>query len=397
MNPASSIPYGTLTQTNPSHDSDRHRRWAALYEGDLTTDDKRDLLPRRLREPHALWLDRVRHGAEYIGYFGALVVAYAQTVCHAPLRVGLADGSEPDADYSAFAEQASEGGDSFAAIAESVLADALVHGRGYLAIDAPRAPDGVEVLSRAHEDALGLSRITADRVDPCAVIDWAAGADGYLDWCVIHRVVEPRDGARDVRDRVVEHFRYWYRDESTGLACWADYAITRKRTKRISPRAEVPLVDAGATSFLHVPMVPLVLKPAQWLGAKLAPLAGEVFRRRSELAAGMAHSIAATPVLKLGPEIPKMGEGLSEAQQDPHRGRNYGAVAGSGDALILGAEDDAKFLEPAGAAWKLGADEIRRLVGQGTQYHEVAVFYRANALSRPLEEALGARRIPYQL
>ncbi len=41
--------------------------------------------------------------------------------------------------------------------------------------------------------------------------------------------------------------------------------------------------------------------------------------------------------------------------------------------------------------------EISRLQGRGTALHEVAVFYRANAQSRSLEEALARHRLPYTI
>ncbi|HEY4668934.1 MAG TPA: 3'-5' exonuclease, partial [Tepidiformaceae bacterium] len=43
------------------------------------------------------------------------------------------------------------------------------------------------------------------------------------------------------------------------------------------------------------------------------------------------------------------------------------------------------------------AREIERLVSAGRSYGDVAVMYRTNAQSRPLEEALVRRRIPYRL
>ncbi len=55
---------------------------------------------------------------------------------------------------------------------------------------------------------------------------------------------------------------------------------------------------------------------------------------------------------------------------------------------IEAAPDD---LEEAGFV----ADEIGRLQCQGTGLQDIAVFYRTNAQSRALEEALRASRIPY--
>src|SRR5262249_42789355 len=43
------------------------------------------------------------------------------------------------------------------------------------------------------------------------------------------------------------------------------------------------------------------------------------------------------------------------------------------------------------------ASELYELNARGTAYAEMAVFYRANAQSRSLEDALRARRIPYRV
>lgn len=43
------------------------------------------------------------------------------------------------------------------------------------------------------------------------------------------------------------------------------------------------------------------------------------------------------------------------------------------------------------------ADEIQRRVADGVKYRDIAIFYRTNAQSRAIEEAITSRRIPYQI
>ncbi len=109
-----------------------------------------------------------------------------------------------------------------------------------------------------------------------------------------------------------------------------------------------------------------------------------------------ARHFPGTRVVKLEQNYRSSGRILAAAhaviQKNPRRAeKKLWTAAGEGEKLrVLVAEDERD--EGARIAQELYAENAR-----GTAYDEMAVFYRANAQSRTLEDALRARRVPYRV
>ena len=103
-----------------------------------------------------------------------------------------------------------------------------------------------------------------------------------------------------------------------------------------------------------------------------------------------------TRVVKLEQNYRSTGRILAAAhaviEKNPRRAeKKLWTAAGEGDKLrVLLAEDERD--EAQRVAQELYAENAR-----GTSYSEMAVFYRANAQSRALEDGLRARRVPYRV
>src|SRR6266446_2511113 len=103
-----------------------------------------------------------------------------------------------------------------------------------------------------------------------------------------------------------------------------------------------------------------------------------------------------TKIIKLEQNYRSTGRILSAAhaviEKNPRRAeKKLWTAAGEGDKLrVLLAEDERD--EAQRVAQELYAENAR-----GTSYGEMAVFYRANAQSRALEDGLRARRVPYRV
>src|SRR5207302_1612363 len=103
-----------------------------------------------------------------------------------------------------------------------------------------------------------------------------------------------------------------------------------------------------------------------------------------------------TKVVKLEQNYRSTGRILAAAhaviEKNPRRAeKKLWTAAGEGDKLrVVLAEDERD--EAQRVAQELYAENAR-----GTSYSEMAVFYRANAQSRALEDGLRARRVPYRV
>jgi DNA helicase-2/ATP-dependent DNA helicase PcrA len=109
-----------------------------------------------------------------------------------------------------------------------------------------------------------------------------------------------------------------------------------------------------------------------------------------------AKHFANTTVVKLEQNYRSTGNILNAAhaviEKNPRRTpKKLWTAAGAGERLRVQVADDERD-EGARVAQEVYAQNAR-----GTGYGEMAVFYRANAQSRALEDALRARRVPYRV
>lgn len=371
--------YSQLKSKNPEYKKDLYERMELLYEGGFELLERAHcFLPKQIGETIDRYRERIKN-ASYIPHFGHIVDQIAGNLFAADLRVDT-PAAEPEDFYNAFAFDANLRGDDFASVMKSCFRDALVYGKSVLACDFPRV-EGFEASSLLEEDALGLARAYCYTVEPEDLLDWetdsvrhetatVAGGKvtwsvGKMRWCTIYRKICDRASPSADRSSFVEEFVVW--EMANGRAQYTVYRTAPRTEREQDPRPEdeVPVFASGVTSFKEIPVLQLELPEGLWLGNKIGPLAVEHFRRRSALIAAENRSLFAVPLVKLGPEIPAVdGQMPSDVQTDPNRGEDpIGAFTRAG-YVVLGKDDDLKFVEPSGDAYKIIDEQLDKLVDE---------------------------------
>lgn len=365
--------YGTLKQTNPAHGG---RRWddiRLLYAGgwELIEHASRYLI--RAKDETEADFDRRKQLASYVGYFGQVVDFLAGATFFEPLTVTPV-GSDPAPDedfYAEFSRDTDRLGNTFSGLMKLALTEALLLRTAWIACDFPTADAGTELVSRADEDRLGLRRGYAYVEPGELVVDWSEDRNCRLRWVITKRVVTERETPDATRDTYREVFRIWTLD-GTGTAQRA--VCTTYQTKALKlgkdgqepekPRDddELEQVSQTRTAFRSIPFARLTLPHGLWVGNRVGPLALEHFRRRSNLAASLDRGLVEIPVAKLAPEIGGMGEAIaSEAAQDPYRGSDPVGQFQRRGYVVLGSQDDLKFVGPSGKAYEAARADLAEL------------------------------------
>lgn len=375
--------YGILKQTNPAYQPKLWQKLEDLYVGGFQILERaRAYIPQQIGEPEERYAERLAL-ASYINYLGMVVDSYTSNLFAKEPVVSPSDDKEKlDAFWAMLADNANLKGESFVRLLRNVFTQGVLKERAFVACDFP-ASDTVP-NTRREEDTLGKSRAYAFELPIEEMLDWEyadvvtrkvqlqSGAEvdfsyGLLSWAVLRREVCKRETPEAARDTFVEEFRVWRLDAETGLASWALYRTPPRKRTDAPPKDdfEVPEVGKGATSFKQIPILELCIPPGLWLGNKLGPIALEVFRRRSALQASEDRSLFPIPVILLGPEIGAVGGALpSEVQQNPSRAQDPKVAFERRGFVVLGSEDDLKYVEPDGSAHELVDKQISATVDE---------------------------------
>lgn len=413
-----SLPYGLLSTEHPCGDNERGytpklwRELDLLHRGGYAIHAAaKDFLPKAVGESDARHKERLRLAA-YIGYFGQIAGVYSASLFAQPVSVtpaGDADdpntpGELPDPGvYEAFARNADLRGGSFVELLRRVANSGLVKGKSLIGIDFPAAPVGVDVITKADSDRLGLARPYAFLLEPEELIDWEhdevvrrrveleGGGSvefeiGRFAWAVLRRVVARRPSPTEPRPAPVEEFKIWSRGDD-GVVRWALYRTPlQKPGQPLRPEDFIPRVDEGATAFCEIPIVEVVIPDALWLGNVIGPLNLEHWQRRSALLAAQQRSLLVIPLVKLGSEIGAVhGEMPAERAQDPARGDDPVQRYTAQGYVVLGDKDDLSFAGPPTEAFTIVdkqldglVDEIHRVSGRMA----ASISSTANAVAR---------------
>lgn len=370
--------YGLLNQRNPEYRASLWSKLEDLYAGGFQILERASLyIPRQVDESEERYKERLEH-AEYAGYLGMVVDAYAANLFAQEPVVSTEGREKLDAYWQTFSKNANLKGDDVSRVLREVFTNALLKQRSYIACDFP-ATDVVP-NTRADEDALGGSRGYAFELCPEELVDWGYGdvvrrvvplsdgaqveySFGLFSWAILRREICKRESPEDNRDTFVEEFRVWRVDQE-GRAVWTLFRTPPRKRTDSPPKddADIPQVAVGGegvTSFRQIPIVELCIPPGLWVGNKLGPLALGLFRRRSALLASQNRSLFPIPVFKHGPEIGAVGGALPpDVQQNPSRGHDPIGTAQRLGALGIGHEDDFSFVEPKGTAHELVDKQI---------------------------------------
>lgn len=367
--------YSTLSQRNEEYYPDTWAELSLLYEGgyELLGHAQR-FLPKLVNERPERYAERVRlasyvnHLAEIIDYFVANL--FNQEIAVVPAADATKKTTPGDAPvegdfYTAFAHDCDLQGTSFSKMLRDLASCTLLKRRTVVAVDLPAAMGNKPaMMSRADEDKIGAARAYCYEVPVEQLIDWKKDDRGNYAWAIIHRELCERASPSSTRSTTFEEFKVWQQDPETGVVGWDMYRVERKGDQKVDPNLDLQPVGGSATSFPWVPLVEICLPSGLWVGNKVGCLAREHFQTRSALNAAMRRSLFAIPWVKQGPEIPEVGGAMSEAQQNPQRGRDPVGQFNRNGFMVLGHQDDIGFAEPEGKAYSLTREDLKDLVDE---------------------------------
>ncbi len=289
------------------------------------------LMPRQ-KEPLAVYQERLAR-VFYENYIGSIIDWYAATVFRRePVLTFEGEDERARVFFSEFAEDCDRKGTSLSDFFRRVLVDALVSGKGLVAVDFPRAASTPS--NRAEEDALGLSRAYLVRYAAEDLINWSYDECGNYEWVVLraHGLRQEAPGEGD-----------WVRETR-----WVYYDKERYEIQRVlatkDGAGQCELVAAGRHGLARLRQTPLFeLKVSEglWLMNKAALLQLEHLNKSNALSWALTMGLFAMPVV------------YSE--------RDFRQMVGESYYLQLGPEDRFGWTEPEGKVYQIAMDNLIRL------------------------------------
>lgn len=393
-----SYTYGQLSQKSDDYEEAIWRELDDLYVGGYRMKEKcAAYLPEMVGERPERHKERLK-SCSYINYIGEIVDAFVANVFSQEISVapvGESDDNEAESNpteldgfYKKFQRDADMAGNPFDRVIRRCMTNAILKKRALLAVDFPLKKvkgDPMHKIdelapvptpaSLADEDALGMNRAYVFEIPIESMLDWEMSADGYYEWCVLHKAVVRRNGPSSKGRLRVDQFKVWTltgsdEDTESRKAYWETW-----ETEPYDPtkQEECPTEDtvlkrtgSGLTSFDAIPILELNVPDGLWVGNKCGPMALEHFQRRSCLVASQNRSLFVVPYVKLASEIGAPGFPLpSEAQQNPARmsGGPAKALQDKG-YMVMGGDDDAGFLEPSGDAYVIIDGQLQNLANE---------------------------------
>lgn len=346
-----SLPYRVFKQRNPAYCADRWAEYRALYEGGEKLDYGspegeamlKKLLPQHVGEEDDVYQKRLEF-ALYIPYAGQIVDFIVAALGSDPITMQ----AEPELDdwYDEFYKNTSAPGgckQPFEDLLRQQLLTALLCRRSWLLVDLPKVFDAeTRASSLAEQEEAGALDAYLVPVEPENLIDWEETDDGLLKFAIVCRRTQVRDGLRGARDHIREEYTYFTASQ------WARYAIEWDTAQKQAPDDEDPVMleDEGDHAFGRVPLVSLDLTAGLHAMGKIAQMARSHFNKRSALDWGEYRSAFQFLAAKLGPE-----DSMQPVSADPNRAINQ--RIGHGRVMVLGGQDDIKYVSPDAAPFQI--------------------------------------------
>jgi hypothetical protein len=160
------------------------KRYKDLYAGgELFRNNASEYMIRRSKEPNEVYFERLSR-VFYENYIGSIIDWYAATLMRREPVLQFNGPNETGVTFfSNFVRDCDLKGTPLTEFFRQRLAQTLVYGKSYIALDFPRV--GGPVRSRAEEDAIGRSRAYLVDYSPEDVINWSYDDSGRLEWIVL--------------------------------------------------------------------------------------------------------------------------------------------------------------------------------------------------------------------
>ncbi|MBY0506325.1 MAG: hypothetical protein K2X03_20570 [Bryobacteraceae bacterium] len=289
------------------------------------------LTPRQ-REPQQVYAERASH-AYYENYIGSIIDWYAATLFRREPVITL-DGDNVSGKrfFGQLNDDCDRKGTALTDFFRSLFTDTLVQGASHILVDFPRP--GTTPLTRAEEEAQGISRAFLVPYTAEELINWSRDPDGNYEWVVL-RTSQLRQERIDVGDWTPET-RWLYLDRT-------QYRLWRQSSKPSSGNL-IEIEDQGthALAKLHrVPLFDLRATQGLWLMNKAASLQLEHFNKSNALSWALTNGLFATPVV------------YSDKELTQNIGDSY--------FLQLGAGDRFGWTEPQGNVHHIASQNLERL------------------------------------
>jgi len=306
------------------------RRYRHLYGGgEEFRHNAAEYLLRRQKEPLEVYQERLAR-VFYENYLGSIIDWYTATLMRREPVLEFAGTNEAAKEFFAgFAGNCDLRGTSLAQFFKQQLTEALVCGKSYLLVDFPRSNG--PALTRAEEDASGLSRAWLVPYNADDLINWGYDSLSNLEWVVLRTSMLKQDNVRTSGWKRETQWIYYDREK---------YEIY----ERPGAEQKIELIDEGRHGFAgigRVPVFELRVSDGLWLTNKIALLQLEHFNKSNALGWALTMGLFAMPVI--------------------YSDREFNQVAGESYYLQLGAEDRFGWTEPAGNVFQIAADNLERL------------------------------------
>jgi hypothetical protein len=288
-----------------------------------------EYLLRRNKEPGAVYQERLSR-VFYENYIGSIIDWYAATLMRREPML-LFNGTDMAARtfYSVLSDDCDLKGTSLPEFFRQRFIQTMVCGKSFIVVDFPRASG--PVLSRAEEDASGMSRAYLVDYSAEEVINWNYTPTGGLDWIVIRTSFLQQSKVTDAQWEKETRWIYYDRE---------NFQIFRKAGES-SP---IELIDEGQHGFAplrRVPVFEMKVSEGLWLMNKAALVQVEHFNKSNALSWALTMGLFATPVI--------------------YSDREWNQIVGESYYIQLGPQDRFGWTEPEGKVYQIAADNLVRL------------------------------------
>jgi len=310
------------------------KQYQDLYKGgERLRAHASEYLVRRHKEPGEVYQERLSR-VFYQNYIGSIVDWYAATLMHRE-PVLLFEGRDAGAKkfYSLLVKDCDLKGTNVHEFFRQRLAQTLVCGSSFIVVDFPRVNGnaGQAAMTRAEEDASGISRAYLVDYSPEEVINWNYDQGGGLEWVVLRTSCLRQSKVTD--DRWETETRWIYYDRE-------NFQMFRK----VGDKDPTELVDEGRhglASLGRVPVFQLKVSEGLWLMNKAALLQVEHFNKSNALSWALTMGLFATPVV--------------------YSDREWNQIVGESYYIQLGPGDKFGWTEPEGKVYQIAADNLEQL------------------------------------
>lgn len=310
------------------------RRYSDLYRGgEVFRANASEYLIRRSKEPGDVYLERLSR-VFYENYAGSIIDWYAATAMRREPVLQFAGTNERGIGFfNEFVSNCDLRGTSLAEFFRQRLAQTLVYGRSFYAVEFPRFTG--PVASRAEEDVSGRSRAYLVEYAPEDVINWSYDASGHLEWIVIRSSHLKQANVTDA---------HWSREIRWVYYDRENYRLYSQEADESGTKGTIELIAEGRHGLAgqrRVPVFEMRVSEGLWLMNKASLLQLEHFNKSNALAWALTMGLFATPVV--------------------YSDREWNQIAGESYYIQLGPQDRFGWTEPEGHVYQIAADNLSRL------------------------------------